>query len=210
MHRRVHVYLDESGDLGRSPRSSRHIVAAALSTPDPIGLRRLVRKANRRFGPREKHLGELKFNEASEDLRRFVLEGICATDAWIAWVAACKHPLPWPRSADNELLMTSAFEEVVGRLGATVAARTVTVVVDRRRVREKARGEFDRRITEAITRSHRGLFPPGIDVIHLDSQRSAGLQAVDFVAGAVFQSVERRRNGCLDILAPRVVAGRVV
>ena len=210
MHRHVEVYLDESGDLGQSARSSRHVVAAALSVSDPVGLRRLVRKANRRFGPARGHLSELKFNEASESLRRFVLEGIGCTDARIAWAAACKPLLSYPMRVDKGWLVTYLSACVVSGISTTCSARAVSVVVDRRRIKEKTRYEFDRRIIAAITGSHAGFFPPSVGVTHMDSQMSEGLQAADFVAGAVFQRLERGRSHYLDIVTPRVVSGRMM
>lgn len=90
MHRTIHVFVDESGDLGFSPSSSRHIVAVALAVPDSVAVRRLVRRAHGRFGPRENRPGELKFNTGSAGLKRFILEGMARTDVRVAWSAVFK------------------------------------------------------------------------------------------------------------------------
>lgn len=163
MHGQVEMYLDESGDLGYSARSARHMVAVALLTSDPVALRRLVRKASRRFGPRENHhLGELKFSTASHGLRMYLLEGIGRTDAGIAWAAVGGSSLPRLGKIDKESLMTSLFQEVVEGLSATCSADKVSVVMDRRRIREKTRNEFDRRMSEAVMSHHVGFFPPEV------------------------------------------------
>ena len=144
MHRRVEVYLDESGGLGLSPRSPQHLVAAGLSTSDPVSLRRLVRKANRRFGPRENRLGEVKFSTASHGLRVHMVEGIASSDVAITYAAVFGPRFHGCKVLDREPLIASLFEEVVETLSATFAVDQVSIVMDRRRVREKARSEFDR------------------------------------------------------------------
>ena len=209
MHRHVEIYLDESGGLGRSPRSPRHMVAAALSIRDPIALRRLIRKANSRFGPRENRLGEVKFSTASRGLRVRVIEGIASSDATIAYAAVHGPSFHGCKALDREPLIASLFEEVVEALSATLAVDHVSIVMDRRRVRDRARGEFDCRLIGAVMSHHASLFPPDVRVTHLDSQTSEGLQAADFVAGAMFQNLERENSLYLGILAPRVVHYRL-
>jgi hypothetical protein len=209
MHRRVEVYLDESGGLGRSPRSPQHMVAAALSTRDPVALRRLIRKANRRFGPRENRLGEVKFSTASRGLRMHVIEGIARSDVTIAYAAVHGPNLHGSKVFDRESLIASLFEEVVEALSSTLVVDHVSIVMDRRRVRDRARGEFDCRLIGAVMSHHAGFFPPDVKVTHLDSQTSEGLQAADFVAGAMFQNLERENSLYLGILAPRVVHYRL-
>lgn len=209
MHRHVEVYLDESGGLGRSPRSPRHMVAAALSTRDPIALRRLIRKANRRFGPRENRLGEVKFSTASHGLRVRVIEGIASSDVAIGYAAVHGPDLRGCGFLDRESVLTSLFEEVVEALSSTLVVDHMSIVMDRRRVRDRSRGAFDCRLIGAVMSHHAGFFPPDVRVTHLDSQTSEGLQAADFVAGAMFQNLERENSLYLGILAPRVVYYRL-
>jgi hypothetical protein len=210
VQRDVSLFLDESGGFGRSPRSPRHIVAAGLSTTDPFHIRRLVRKANRKFGPRERRLGELKFRTASQGLRMRMIQGIADSDVTIAYAASCTNDRRGTPISGQELLITSLFEDVVGALARESSVRRTSIVVDRRRVRDNVRCDFDRRLKDAAMRCHPGLFPPVVTVTHLDSQTSEGLQAADFVAGAMFQHLERGDSRYLRILAPRVTFSRLV
>jgi len=205
MHRHVCVFVDESGDLGFSCSASRYVVAVALATVMPIEIRRLVRRAQSRFGPTENRLGELKFNTASTRLRLHVLEGIARTETWIAWNALLKPSLPECRKTDKEGLLNSLRRVAVSELTARIHARKVSIVVDKRRVREKTREGFDNEVRSAVMARHLGFFPPEVSISHFDSQTSEGLQAADFVAGAVYRSLERLDDTYLDVIRPKVV-----
>ena len=201
--------MDESGDLGFSPCASRHLIVVAVATERPIELRRLVRKAQARFGPREGRLGELKFNSASGRLRSHVLEGIASADTRISWSALLKPRLPEWRRTDKEGLLTSLCLVAVSEITARVRARSYSIVVDKRRIREKARTEFDNTVREAALARHVGFSIPGISISHFDSMTSEGLQAADFVAGAVFRSLERGDDSYLEIINPKVIFSAV-
>lgn len=65
------------------------------------------------------------------------------------------------------------------------------------------------RLANEVETHHFGHFPPTVEVSLVDSKRSEGLQVVDYIAGAVFQSVERGKSSYLRIIERRVVHGEV-
>src|SRR4030042_123399 len=91
MHRRVEVYLDESGDLGSSPRSSRYFVVVAVAVAEPRELRRLVKKVQRMRYPHVGEPMEFKFHSSPDRVRGMMCAGLARTSALIAWrgVAKC-------------------------------------------------------------------------------------------------------------------------
>lgn len=206
----VDVYVDESGDLGFSARSSRHIVVIALATAQPLVIRRLIRRAQGRFGPRERRLGELKFNSASRRLRSHVLEGIALEQTWISWSAAFKPRLPERLRIDREALLNWLCRSAIRGVAARVRTKKIDVIVDRRQVKEKVRRDFDNMVRDACLAHHVGHIPPDVHISHFDSQTSEGLQAADFVAGAVYRSLERGDGSFLAIIKNNVVSGEFV
>ena len=71
-HNSVVILLDESGDLGCSPRSSRHFVVAAMVISDSGKLDRLTKNVRKKLGKKE-CVGELKFNNAMDPTRELIL-----------------------------------------------------------------------------------------------------------------------------------------
>ncbi|WP_147654423.1 hypothetical protein [Methanomassiliicoccus luminyensis] len=51
-HNSIIILLDECGDLGRSPNSSRHFVVAAMMVRDPHELVQSIKNARRKLGKR--------------------------------------------------------------------------------------------------------------------------------------------------------------
>ena len=205
----LHVFADESGDVGFSSTSSRHFIVAVISVSDPLAVRRLVRKAHARFGPRVNRLCELKSSKASDGLRQYMLEGIAHLDVRIAWSAVYKPGLPHRRHVDKEALATSLFADAFCGIARDIVADEVRVVVDRRQRSGDAKRSFDRTIQETITSHHAGYFVPEITISHLDSQKSACLQAADIVAGTVFRSLERGEKRLIAAIEPMVAYEKI-
>ena len=87
-------------------------------------------------------------------------------------------------------------------------AKEIQVLIDRRSTEPMARRLLENRVESDITSHHAGLFPPAVRVGHQDSAGSAGIQVADFVAGAVFQGLERPHTSYLDLISGNVVSGR--
>ena len=77
LYDRVDVYLDESGDLGFSARSTRYFVVAALALPEPDGMTRVVKRIRRRHFLRFERSMELKLNGSVQSQVMKAGEGRC-------------------------------------------------------------------------------------------------------------------------------------
>lgn len=88
--------------------------------------------------------------------------------------------------------------------------RSVHIALDKWSNDRSVRKRIDEALIEAVGVNHQGHFPPSVRISHLDATRSDGIQVADFIAGAVFQSVERSDDIYLQMLSERVVEGRVV
>jgi hypothetical protein len=101
-------------------------------------------------------------------------------------------------------------ERCVAGVSRTVHVSSMNIIVDKRWSKEKTRDVYDRAVTSAAIEHHPGVFPPAIRVSHMDSEATPGLQAADFVAGAVFQSVERGNDFYLKLIQSRVVESELL
>jgi hypothetical protein len=208
MHRHVEVYLDESGDLGFSPRSSRHFVMVAVACREPRKLRRMMWNVQKRKSPRTVTPIEFKFSSSPEAVRRHVLAGIARADVQISWCSAVKSNIPDRLRHDKTSLYLGMCSSALSDLSRAVHARSVHIVVDRMSNSRTIRGRLDDVVVQTLNDHHSGYFAPRIVVSHLDSAGSAGIQVADFVAGAVFQGLERPHTSYLDLISGNVVSGR--
>ena len=209
MHNRVEVYLDESGDLGFSNRSSKHLVIVALATTSPHALARIVRKAHRKFSLDDGSVTEFKFNRSREPLRRFFLDHIAETGSWIVWGSATKSGAYQRSLGDGDSLWGYVASRTVSEMSRATHTKSIHLVVDRLSPRPNVNRPLAVRLSNEVETHHAGHFPPAVKVSLVDSSRSEGLQVVDYVAGAVFQSVERGESRYLRMIERRVVHGEI-
>jgi len=207
LYSHVDLYIDESGDLGFSPSSSRHFVIVALASSEPNELRRMMRRVQRRRYPRIADPMEFKFGSSPERVRRLVCAGIARSETMIAWGAAIKSNIPASLRPDKKRFYLSICGRTLSELTRSIHARSIHVVLDKWSNSRSIRRSLDEVVEQTILDHHSGYFAPSITVSHLDSSSSEGIQIADFVAGAVFQSLERSNGTYLDLIAERVVSG---
>jgi len=209
MHRRIEVYLDESGGLGYSSSSTRHLVMVALATPTPHELSRIVRRARRKFGRADGAGSEFKFNRSGEQMRMFFLKQLAGADSWVVWYAVAKSAPIRARFSDGESLWFHAASRALAMMSASTRAKDIHLTIDRHSPSLLS----DRRIADALgvelASNHAGYFPPIVTASSRDSMGSHGLQMADFVAGAVFHFVEREDSSYLSMIES-IVRSRMI
>lgn len=209
LYNHIDVYLDESGDPGLSPSSSKHLVVAGIASAESFRFRRLVRETRRRFGSETSRWSELKFNRSSNNLRVHLLKGIAATDSFIVWTGIVKRGSLDKFKSRREELVRSVFAEVASEVSGRLRSRRMDLVVDRRTNKEREKKEFDSVLKAAVFAKHAGYFPPMVRVRHIDSFNSYGLQLADHIAGAVFRMLEFNDDSYIRLITPRIEYGRL-
>lgn len=192
-----------------SARSSRHLVIVALASEEHHKLSRIVKRAHRKFSMSGGSDSEFKFNRSGERLRRFFLEGVSDTECWIVWGAVSKSGAIRRSIVDRNALWQYTVARTVAEMSRRTAAKELHVVIDRRSLTKLERRRVSDRLQWEIMRHHAGIFPPDITISHLDSVCSAGLQIADYVAGAVFLSLERGNPSYLRHIEGKVAHGEV-
>ncbi|MFZ1249328.1 MAG: DUF3800 domain-containing protein [Candidatus Saccharimonadales bacterium] len=178
-----YVYIDESGDLSRSTRSSRHIVIAAISTRDYRSLTKLARKIWVTKHLRKKD-GELHAIHASASTRRKLLVLLNEMEISIKAVIVDKVCV-------SENLLETYYRTLVRVIDAFPHAQTV--MVDKRDTLKKRLTILQKlHITEAFR-----------NVQFADSRAVKPLQIVDFVCWSIFQKLEYANNEYFDLIAQR-------
>lgn len=206
----ISVFVDESGDLGPPAKGgSSHFIVCALGTTDPERLSRIPRRARGRER-RSRDSRELKFRYCPDRIRTRVLREVSLTESAISWCAVDKRISGLIADAGKggcyEILLQRALEGIA----AEAAPRRVSMVLDKRNERWFRGCDVEGSSRRAFSRLHGRLLPPDIRLSLYDSHNSGGLQAADFVCGAVFQLVERGRTQYYSIVEGKMVRGMVI
>lgn len=209
MHRRVEVFLDESGDLGFSGRSSRHFIVIALASPEPIQLNRLLKKVRRRVRPSGMKAPEFKFSSSPDRVRRLLLKGLSKTSSIVTWSAIVKADMPPADRGDKRGIYLRLSSAALSELMRRIHAGDVDIVLDKWSSNRSVRADIGRHLRGIANSCHGGHFAPSVSISYLDSANSAGIQLADVIAGAVFQSLEHADNSYLNHVTNLIVHGRI-
>ncbi len=147
-----------------------------MATTDTIGLRRLVKRANRRLDRKGKGTVEYKFNKSADKIREHFLRGVSDSDSLISWRAYDKSQESGWTALRQQWLYDFLCKNALCGAFPRITAREVHVIVDRRTSRGPVREDLDSQIGLALAKTHAGYFPPYLRISHVDSISNEALQ----------------------------------
>lgn len=196
-----YAFIDESGTVGAS-NGSHFLVVAVLTTTKPRDLEMPVRRALKKYG-RSLTNGELKATHASEKANLRMLESIAGHDVGIIAVIVDQQVISHQPKDPEEI-----YRQAVARLIQILVEHfpRVEICLDKRYTNEILSYKLEKHIRQSL-----------IDITHQlvlirqqSSQARKELQAVDAVAWAFFQKVERGNSRFFDVIASKVIMEEVI
>lgn len=194
MHDLVEVYLDESGDLGFSPNSSRYLVIAATVATSKVNFDRIVKKGNEKLKIKGKSRAEVKFNNSDDWMRHFYIDRFCDTSCHVHWCAIEKSDTKEHLIRCKDKLYNYMCGKLMASIFGSYNAHKFNMIVDKRAGGRAERNDFDRYMNTILEHEHMGNFLPELRLSHYDSFNNPGLRVHDFVVGSIFQHLERRND----------------
>ncbi len=198
-----YVYLDESGDVGFNFRSgsSRHLIITLLIVDEKFRADRCLKRIRKKKLKKSiKQLPELKFNNSTDWIRKKVLQCIKDVDPDIAYIVLKKKTIynylrPYPSS--NKLYNYIAgllIEEVIPTYRGIIK-----IIIDKRFSKRVIQEDFEQYLLYKLD------YPMNVHIIPENSQNDRGLQAVDFVSGAIFRKYESGDTTYYDIIKDQII-----
>lgn len=183
------IYIDESGDLGFSERSSPYYVLAALIVEeDDTEIRRCFKRARqRKLKKKLRDLPEFKFSHLNADIRHYLLEKVCDCDIGVAYAILRKDQVDGHLRDQRQITNTFIAGKLIPKCCDHYRDHlTVEVIVDRY-LNERQREEFDWYLSQKM--AQRDWLPVvrngRITIEHRNSVDEPGIQAADLIAGAI-------------------------
>ncbi|MDG6222225.1 MAG: DUF3800 domain-containing protein [Candidatus Bathyarchaeota archaeon] len=204
----MYVYVDESGDLGFSDKSTKFFIIAYLACTPAINIRIRMRRLLKNFHQKKRyHRGqnELKFCKMNNYCRKTVLETIVQTNANIgAIVVEKKHVSPDLRDKLPILYNYLMVHNIISALLPSLeTGQKMNMIFDKSLPKTRIQDFNDYVKEKASYLSYvRGnsLHSDSIVSDHVDSKVEPCLQAVDSIAGAYFQKYEHENSIYVDII----------
>ena len=196
MVKEIHIFIDESGDLGK--HGLNYFVIAALCTTNPKPIYNLIKRIRqRKLKKKIKMLSEIKANNSDDEIRKFVLTKLANADCEI-------HIIIVDKSRVRDYLFarkSKLYNSIAGILieHAQVGYDDIKVVIDRKDASSFLRKDFDDYIKNIKVK-----WNAKISIEHLVSHQNLGLQAVDFIAWAAHRKQNTSDDGFYKIIEKKV------
>jgi hypothetical protein len=200
----LNIFLDESGDLGWSEKSSKHLVIGTVCTRRPRRFRKLMKRLKNEF---EIPLNqELKAVDASARARHALLGMLAADKECYCRAMVVYKPNVMPSLKKHPNLV---YNYATGLLLAPYISKLSSVVlsVDPREQKVDAPRTFDDYLRTKLYAECES----SVDLrIHRpESSTSPGIQVADFLCNAVFRHFERGETACWGAIRGRLELHRL-
>jgi hypothetical protein len=184
----VHIYIDESGDMGFTDRSSPYFVLAALIVHDPLPIRRCFARLRRtKLKKKYRELPEFKFNNSSAEIKRRILSCIASADVEICYCVLRKKQVHGHLRSQHQIVYNYLTGLLISKIiGKYHPAGEIEITVDKS-LNGIQREAFNQYLVFKTMEKNPITAPkiPAIRIDHTDSACEPCIQAVDFVAGAL-------------------------
>lgn len=182
------IFIDESGDLGFTKKSSQYFVLAALIIQDTLAIRRCFAKIRRnKLKKKYRELPEFKFNNSGGEIRKRILSCIASAGVDIAFSVLRKEQV-YPHLRSNHQIV---YNYLTGSLISHIIQRfydgdLVEIIVDKS-LNGIQREAFDQYLVYKTFEKNpvRDFSSIPIRIEHADSKNEPGIQAADFIAGSL-------------------------
>jgi hypothetical protein len=187
------AYIDETGDIGASPGSSRHMIVAATVCADARILRNVAKREWNKLRPRQKRIAELKGSNLPPVTMRRLLTDL--VNQGIAIYAAVWDKRTYP--SIGEELYTLTFAACVQHILGDYPG--IAIVADQRYNNPNRQEKFFGDI-RLLNQS------PDLLLETNTSHRDGALQVADAVAWALHQKYEHEDEDLYGLISSRIQA----
>lgn len=208
----LNVYVDESGDLGFSKKSTKFFIIAYIVSDSVITIRTRMKRILKKLHNKGKYhfsRNELKFSRMNSYCRRIVLEELCKSDLEIGVVVVEKrHVLERLRKDLTVLFNWLLVHHIMSALVPRIESEQKINIVFDKSLPKKRITEFNEYLLEKASylsyRDGKDLRLDRIFSQHMDSEIEPCLQAADAVAGAYFQKYENEDGQYVEMLSEKI------
>lgn len=208
----MHVFVDESGDLGFSKVATKYFIVAYVECEIPTRLQIELRRVLKRLHQRKKYSesrNELKFSRMDEYCRKTVLEKTAGCNPSMGVVILEKALVEAKLRKDPARLYNWCVVHniMLSLLPQITAGNKMQITFDKSLPMWRIK-EFNSYVANKASYL---LFEKGsklpsncISLDHIASEKEFGLQAADAVAGAYFQKYEHQNTEYVKIIEAKV------
>ena len=186
----AYIFLDESGDLGFSKRSSRWFIFTIALTDDYRALERVIKKARKSLSKKHKRVRELHAYHSDDVTRKRVLTQLAAREGLkVLCIILNKEKVYVDLQNQKNHLYNYTANILLDRLHSKDIIpldEPIQLFIDRKDTNKNLRENFEQYLLESMIDKRDGHVTIRLRASHEEK----ALQAVDFISWAIFRKYE--------------------
>ena|SRR3989344_9519933 len=198
-----YIFLDESGELGFKPTSSKYFVITLLSCDEGeiYALRRIIKKVRAKIIKKKlKKYPEIKGNNSTDKIREEVLNRFSQTNSKIFVIILEKSKVYEYLKNKKDKLYNYICNLILNE--CSFDDNQVNLVVDKSKTNRSLREDFDNYIRNNLNQKNQSCI---LKIKHENSQKEACLQVLDFISWAIFRNYEYNDTHFINIIKDKIV-----
>ena len=189
-----YIYIDESGDLGNSPSSSKHFVMGGIVVENPRSLKKIIKKVKKTNRNHLHKASEIKGNKTDKHIIEKILKKVNNIDYEVYAIYLDKQNLD---KIPNFYNHHELYDEIASKLAEKIKITAPTcIIVDKSKFNQNLINNFNNLFLSKLDNAENHQ----ISIMHADSMNYKGLQIVDLISWSVFQKVEHQNSKYIDII----------
>jgi len=201
----MYIFLDESGDLGFSKKSSRWFVLTIVLTNNHRKIEKAIKKVHRGLKKKYKKVKELHAYHADPITRKRILKLLAENDDLrILCIILNKKKVYVDLTKQKAYLYNFTANILLDRMhnkGVIKDGKRVDIIIDQRETNKFLKKNFEDYLTNNLTKKANNDFKIKIKPSHTEKC----LQAVDFVSWAIFRKYECGDYEYYEIIKNRII-----
>ena len=190
-------YLDESGDLGFTEKSSKFYILSVYKAKYPKKIDRIVKNIRKNvFRKKDKKKIELKFHDSTERIRQHLLKKISNEDIDIYSLTLNKskcNKLKENKSILNQYMTIELLKKI------PLTENGIILTIDKQLNNNRIK-EYNITIKGSLIH-----YFSCMDIYHKNSLNDTCLQVADFIVGAFFQKHEYKKEWYYEIIQEKII-----
>ncbi len=195
-----YIFLDESGDLGFSPKSSKYLTITLIVCDvfEEPAISRIVKKARQKILKKKlRQSPEIKWNNSEDYIKKKILKDLSKRKLEIFTIILNKSKVYEYLKQEKHKLYNYLCKLIISE--CSLNDNKIELVVDRSKGKRALRDDFDNYIRKIILSEE-----CNIKIVHADSKKKGGLQVLDFVSGAIFNKYEYKNDTFYNIIEDKI------
>ncbi len=201
----TYIFLDESGDLGFSERSSRWFILTMLFTNHHRKVEKCVKKIHSNLRKKYKKVSELHAYHANEATRKRLLNYLAQVDDLkILTIILNKDKVYTDLKQQKALLYNYTANILLDRLhnkNILIPNKKISLCIDQRETNTFLKQNLENYLHKSLSKKSTNNFEIQLKASHTDKC----LQATDFVSWAIFRKYEQDDVSYYNIIKNKVI-----